>query len=134
MRNTKFDKLINEKGDIQKLVDEINNLLQGGNSLQDIADTLKIGKSTLSTGLSQQGYKHDRYTNTYARIEKKGAEDLDLEVYKFFSMGNFNTSRTFRGDKETIEEFETLVQKKFPTIPIAKIYSLAIKEFTEKYK
>lgn len=132
MKNSKFDRLVNMKGGIEKLIKEINTLLKD-KKLMEIAQDYSLGKSTLVAGLSQAGFKYDRYTNSYIKVIK---DELTLsdDIYKFFYMGDFNKPVTFRGDKETIEEFEELAKNSFGSISLSKLYTLAVKEFLEKYK
>ena len=132
MRNSKFDKLVVQQGGIEKFVQKINELLKE-KSLQEIAKEYGIGRSTISTGLSDNNFKFDKGTNTYIKVSTD-FETLNPEIYRLFVTGDFTKTVTFRGEKQIVKEFETLWKERFMGIPLAKLYTLAIKEFTEKYK
>lgn len=132
MRNSKFDKLVVEQGGIEKFVGKLNELLKE-KSLQQIATEFGIGRSTISAGLTDNNFKFDKGTNTYIKVSTDFAT-LDPNIYRLFVTGDFTKTVTFRGEKQIVKEFETLWKERFMGIPLAKLYTLAIKEFTEKYK
>lgn len=132
MRNTKFDKLVVEQGGIEKFVEKLNQLLKEKN-LQEIAKEYGIGRSTISTGLTDNNFKFNKGTNTYVKVNTDFAT-LDPEIYRLFVTGDFTKTVTFRGEKQIVADFENLWKERFMGIPLAKLYTLAIKEFTEKYK
>lgn len=132
MRNTKFDKLVIEQGGIEEFVGRLNELLKE-KSLQQIAKEFGIGRSTISAGLTDNNFKYDKGTNTYVKVSTDFAT-LDPDIYRLFVTGDFTKTVTFRGEKEVIADFENLWKERFMGIPLAKLYTLAIKEFTEKYK
>lgn len=132
MRNSKFDKLVAEQGGTEKFVEKLNELLKE-KSLQEIAKGYGIGRSTISAGLTDNNFKYDKGTNTYVKVSTDFAT-LDPDIYRLFVTGDFTKTVTFRGEKEVVKEFETLWKERFMGIPLAKLYTLAIKEFTEKYK
>lgn len=132
MKKTKIDILLEENGGEEGLIKKINKELNE-NSLTKIAQNWGIGKSTLSGALTSMGYKYYKDSNLYQKVENNKIE-LDMEDYKMLATGKFTKNVSFRGEEEIVKNFETLARDKFPNIPLAKIYSLALRDFTEKYK
>lgn len=126
-KEKKIDKM--QEGE---LVTFVNKGYKEGKKLEEIAKELGCAKSTVSAKLKAYGYTFK--SGAYIKIKeevKKNVEDLDL-VY--IATSNFSKQLSARVNAETKEEFEKLCMEKYPNIPVAKMISLALKEFIENHK
>lgn len=115
-----------------ELVERVNNGYKEGKKLDAIAQELETKKSTLSGKLKSYGYSYKN--GAYVKIAeetKKNVEELDL---LYIATSSFATQLSARVNGDTKAEFEELCAEKYPNVPIAKLVSLALKEFTENHK
>lgn len=123
----KIDKLTE-----QELVNYVNKGYQDGKKLEIIATELETKKSTLSGRLKNYGYVFKN--GAYVKIEentKKNIQELDL---LYIATSSFATQLSARVNGDTKKQFEELCAEKYPNVAIAKLVSLALKEFTENHK
>ena len=116
----------------KELVDYVNKCYQEGKKLENIANELETKKSTLSGRLKSYGYSFKN--GSYVKINedtKKNIQELDL-VY--IATSSFSSQLSARINADTKLEFEKLCSEKYPNVAIAKLVSLALKEFTENHK
>lgn len=113
----------------KELVDYVNKCYQKGKKLEEIAKELETAKSTLSGKLKSYGYtyKSGAYIKINSEEVKKNVEELDL---LYIATENFATQLSARVNGETKKQFEDLCAEKYPNVPIAKLVSLALREFT----
>lgn len=123
----KIDKLTE-----QELVNYVNKGYEDGKKLEIIATELETKKSTLSGRLKSYGYTFKN--GSYVKINedtKKNIQELDL---LYIATSSFATQLSARVNGDTKAEFEKLCAEKYPNVAIAKLVSLALKEFTENHK
>lgn len=116
----------------KELIEYVNRGYKEGKKLEIIANELETKKSTLSGRLKNYGYTYKN--GAYVKIAedtKKNVEELDL---LYIATANFATQLSARVNGETKKQFEELCATKYPNVPIAKLVSLALKEFTENHK
>lgn len=123
----KIDKLTE-----QELVNYVNKGYQDGKKLEIIATELETKKSTLSGRLKSYGYtfKNGAYVKI-AEDTKKNIQELDL---LYIATSSFATQLSARVNGDTKKQFEELCAEKYPNVAIAKLVSLALKEFVENHK
>lgn len=123
----KIDKLTE-----QELVNYVNKGYEDGKKLEIIATELETKKSTLSGRLKSYGYtfKNGAYVKI-AEDTKKNIQELDL---LYIATSSFATQLSARVNVDTKKQFEDLCAEKYPNVAIAKLVSLALKEFTENHK
>jgi hypothetical protein len=116
----------------KELLEYVNNAYKQGKKLEEIATELDTKKSTLSSKLKSYGYifKNGAYVKI-AEDTKKNVEELDL---LYIATSSFATQLSARVNGETKDAFEKLCAEKYPNVAVAKLISLALKEFTEKHK
>lgn len=116
----------------QELVNYVNRAYKEGKKLEIIANELETKKSTLSGRLKSYGYtfKNGAYVKI-AEDTKKNIQELDL---LYIATSSFSTQLSARVNGDTKAEFEKLCAEKYPNVAIAKLVSLALKEFVEKHK
>lgn len=116
----------------KELLEYVNNAYKQGKKLEEIATELNTKKSTLSSKLKSYGYifKSGAYVKI-AEDTKKNVEELDL---LYIATSSFATQLSARVNGETKDAFEKLCAEKYPNVAVAKLISLALKEFTEKHK
>lgn len=124
----KIDKLTEKE-----LIDYVNSAYtQGKTNLKEIAEELGSNQSTLCSKLKKYGYSYK--SGAYIKIaeeSKKNVEELDL---LYIATSSFSTQLSARVNGDTKKEFEELCAEKYPNVAIAKLVSLALKEFVENHK
>ena len=116
----------------KELIEYVNRGYKEGKKLEIIATELETKKSTLSGRLKNYGYVFKN--GAYVKIEentKKNIQELDL---LYIATSSFATQLSARVNGATKAEFEKLCAEKYPNVAIAKLVSLALKEFVENHK
>lgn len=116
----------------KELVAYVNNAYKEGKKLETIATELDTKKSTLSGRL--KGYGYSFKNGAYVKLSeesKKNIQELDL---LYIATSSFSSQLSARINAETKAEFEKLCAEKYPNVAVAKLVSLALKEFTENHR
>lgn len=129
-----MEKITFKTATIEQIVEFINKEWEGNPkaTLKTIAPLIDAKDSTLSSFLGKHGYvcKNRQYVKKDTNVTPElGAEDL-----MYLLNSSFTKQMSARVSEDTYKSFAGLCESKYPNIPIAKLISLALKEFTEKHK
>lgn len=131
MRKSKFEDLVNQKGGVKSLVEQINALVEEGKSLTEIGKDFGVSRSTISLGLNSQGYRY--VDKKYVKLGENKAE-LTAEEKDMLLFGKFSQQVSFKVDGNILEEFQNVAKEVFPNLTSSKCHTLALKLFIDKYK
>lgn len=116
---------------LKDVVEAIEKALEEGTKAKDLAPQLfNVSISTLRNMLKPLGYVIDSKKKAVIKESREKAKvSYDAEyIAELFQ----DTQLSFRADGEMLEEFKTVMAEQFPSISIAKLYNLALKEFLER--
>lgn len=105
----------------------------GETTLQKISEETNVSKSYINTKLKNWGYSFK--SKQYVKAPKKDAEEIifDINAYVYFTK-SFNKQISYRINADTDNSFNELANTKLSNIAKAKLVSLALQEFVDKYK
>ncbi len=116
---------------LREVIEAIEKALGEGKKAKDLAPELfNVSISTLRNTLKPLGLVIDSKKKAVIKESREKAKvSYDAEyIAELFQ----DTQLSFRADGEMLEEFKNTMQEQFPSIPIAKLYNLALKEFLER--
>lgn len=116
----------------KQLIDYVNNSYKNGKRLDTIAEELGSKKSTLSVKLKGYGYTFKR--GAYIKLGEETTKNVKKLDTVYLATETFGTQLSARVNAETKSAFEQLCAEKYPNVPISKLVSMALKEFTKKHK
>lgn len=129
-----MEKITFKTATIEEIVEFVNKEWKGNPkaTLKTIAPLIDAKDSTLSSFLGKHGYVCKN--RQYVKKDTNVTPELSAEDLMYLLNSSFTKQMSARVADSTYKAFAELCESKYPNIPIAKLISLALKEFTEKHQ